>query len=804
MFKNYFKIAWRNLLRNRLRTTIHVLGLSIGIAICFLIFNVVWYANSFDNFHPKEDQIYRIKTITDFGGGEVYPNSGTPVPLGEVIEDEIAGIETKARFYTTYQTKVVVQSPEKDFGRTNNVILASPGFLEIFKREWIAGDAKNALVEPYSVVLTESSAEKYFPNESVNDILGKEILYTETDTMYTQVTGVVKDFTENTDLIFTDFISFSTISVSANKNRYAAEHWDNVNSSSQLYIRTQEGVEKSFLDQGLAAIVEKNLSDQEDTKTSFIAEPLKEVHFGQTYDDSTSVSKTFLNGLLVIGAIILILACLNFVNLETAQAIGRAKEVGIRKTLGGNKSQLIFQFLSETYLIVITATVISFLLVQLLMATFQTYLPKGMNVDFLSQENILFILGFTFILTLISGIYPSLVLVSYQPQRALKGEIKQSNKFSLGVFLRKNLTVLQFASSIAFIILVSVISFQLKYVSSQPLGFNSQAILYSSLPYRGGLDKFELLRDRLNQLSYVKGASLSGSLVSSVSLWTSDAQYQLDTAELDFFVQIVNMDSAFVDVNGLELLAGKNSQNRDDEVLVNEVFMKQVYVDTPEELVGQKMKFSGEEKTIVGVVQNYHSRTLREEIRPTLMVYQPGSFRAINVKLQDNINLAEAKLGLEKVYKEIIGEENQTFKFLDDEIARFYEEDLKIRNVLGLACGLAILISCLGLFGLSSFTIAQRTKEISIRKVLGASILQILGLISKEYVLLVAVSFALAVYPAYYFLKDWLNGFQYRVEMPYFLFAIAGFGVLMICLFIVGLHSYNAAQTNPARVLKDE
>lgn len=803
MIKNYFKIAFRNILRNRLRTAIHILGLSIGISICFLIFNVVWFANSFDNFHPKADQIYRINTVTEFGEGEVYPNSGTPFPLGEAIDSEIAGIDAKARFFTTYQTKVVLQSPERDMGKSNRVILANPGFLEIFSREWLAGDSKNALDEPNKVVLTESSAKKYFPELSMNEILGKEILYTEMDTMYTEVTGVVKDFSEHTDFIFTDFISFSTISISANKDRYSAEQWDNVSSNSQLYIRTVDGVEKSKIETGLSSIIEKHLNDQEETKTSFFAESLADVHFGQTYDNN-SVSKTFLNGLLIIGLIILILACLNFVNLETAQAIGRAKEVGIRKTLGGNKGQLIFQFLTETYLIVLSATLISYLLVQVLAASFESYLPKGMEIDFASLENITFIVAFTLVLTLFSGVYPSMVLVSYQPQRALKGEVKQSNKFSLGVFLRKNLTILQFASSIAFIILVSVISYQLKFVSSQPLGFDSKAILYASLPYRGESDRFVQLRERLNQLSYVEGASLSGDLVSSTSLWTSDAQYQLDTAELDFFVQIKNMDSSFVNVNGLTLLAGRTSQNLADEVLVNEVFMKQVYVEDPADLVGQKMKYSNEEFTIVGVVKNFHSRTLREEIRPILMVYQPEGFRSINVKLQDNINLAEAKLGLEKVYKEIIGTENPTFNFLDDEIGRFYQEDLKIRNVLGLACGLAILISCLGLFGLSSFTIAQRTKEISIRKVLGATILQILGLISKEYLVLVLVSFALAVYPSYYFLKDWLNGFKYHVDMPYFLFVASGIGVLIICLVIVSLHSYNAAQTNPAKVLKDE
>lgn len=425
-------------------------------------------------------------------------------------------------------------------------------------------------------------------------------------------------------------------------------------------------------------------------------------------------------------------------------------------------------------------------------------------VEYLQVSNLVFYVLFPLILTLLSGIYPALILSSYQPVRAIKGERVASSGFSLGVFLRKNLTVLQFSASIAFIILVLVLQAQLRYVSSQPLGFEKDAVMYAKLPFMSDPDQMLRVQQLMNQESGVSGASLSGSLVSSNSLWTSDAWIPMDTTEKQIFTQVMNADSAFVAVNGIPLLAGKKSTNRDDEILVNENFLKEAgYLDASAAL-NQTIRFGGEERKIVGVISNFHSRSLREEIRPLLLTYNPRFFQTISVKLQAGQNLAQAKLALESRYKEVYPYESEEFHFLDEAIGEFYQEDLKIRNVLTAATFLAILISAMGLFGLSSYTIAQRTKEISIRKVLGASVIQILGLISREYVILVMVSFALAIYPAYYFLKDWLAGFTYRMDMPFGLFGVAGLGVLLLCLLIVGLHSYQAAKANPARVLKDE
>jgi ABC-type antimicrobial peptide transport system permease subunit len=293
-------------------------------------------------------------------------------------------------------------------------------------------------------------------------------------------------------------------------------------------------------------------------------------------------------------------------------------------------------------------------------------------------------------------------------------------------------------------------------------------------------------------------------LVSSNGLWTSDIYVPQDTSETRYYIQVKNVDSAFVAVNGLKILAGKSGSNQADEIMVNEAFTKEIGSLSPDEVVGKLVRFGNTQRKITGVVNNFNSRTLREEIRPMVLTYVPEGFNVLNVKLENGYNLALAKAEMEGIFKEIYPYDESEFKFLDEAIASFYEEDLKIRNVLGMACILAVIISALGLFGLSSYTIAQRTKEISIRKVLGASIAQILGLISKEYVVLILVSFVLAVYPAYYFLSEWLNAFSYKVEMPYFIYLLSGLGVLLLCLLIVGIHSYSAAQTNPAKILKDE
>lgn len=802
MIKNYFKIAWRNLHRNRLRTIVHILGLSIGLSICFLIFNLLVYAHSFDQFHPDKERIFRVNTEENWGG-QLVSFSGTPGPLGEVIDSEISGIENKARLYTLWETMVVQPESNQVLGRSNNVTFSDTGFFEVFPRTWLAGNPETSLEKPYTVVISESVMEKYFPGENPSGVLGKELVYIDTDTIQAEITGVILDFEKNSDLIFTDFISFSTIDTQEKKEWFGIHSWTNLNSSSQLFVKTSSGISKSQIDESFAPIINKNYEKKEDSQMNFFLEPLKEMHFSSNYDNTT-VSKTFLNGLIYIGLIILALATLNFINLETAQAMGRAKEVGIRKSIGGVRGQLIFQFLAETYLLVIGSMLVGTVLVELLKLTFSSYLPEKFTVDYLSGLNLAFYVFFPILLTALAGIYPSMVLSSYKPQRALKGEFSSQRGFSLGAFLRKNLTILQFSSSIAFIILVLVLNYQIKFVTSQPMGFDKDLVVYTRLPLMSGEERMETLKNRMLQDSQVASASLSGSLVSSGSLWTSDVGIPVDTTFKEFSIQVMNVDSAFVRTNGIPMVAGNAGPNLSDEVLVNEKFVLEAGYSSAEDAIGREVNYSGELRKIVGVTGDFHSRTLREEVRPLLFTTNPQYFTVISVKIENGQNLAMARENIDRIFREVYPYETGEFLFLDSEMDKFYQEDLRIRNVLGFACILAILISSMGLFGLSSFTISQRLKEISIRKVLGASIPQILGMISKEYVILVLISFAIAVYPAYYFLRDWLNGFEYRVDMPYFLFVISGLGVLLICLLIVGAHSFVAAHSNPAKILKDE
>lgn len=804
MLKNYFKIAWRNLRRNKMRSFIHILGLSIGVAICFLIFNVVTHSYSFDQFHPDKERIFRINTLTDWGDGS-FPNSGTPGPLGEVIQDEVSGIEEKGKLYTMYNTLVAVPNTNKVFGRSDEVTFADPGFFKIFPREWLAGNPETALIQPESLVISEESLHKYFPGSEASNVLGQELMFVDSDSIYAKVTGVVAGYTDNTDFIFNDFISYSTIRTEEQIEWFGLHDWTSVNSSSQLFVKLAQGVSPESVDEAFKPLIAKNMESEENGEynTSFFAEPLSEMHFKPNYG-STSVSKTFLNGLIYIGLLILVLATLNFVNLETAQAISRSKEVGIRKTIGGTRIQLITQFLAETLLIVLCSTILALALVEGIKILFESYLPEDFRIDYFSGFNLLFYAAFPLLLSLVTGIYPALILSNYDPQRALKGDLIPNGKFSLGVFLRKNLTVIQLSSSIAFIILVLVLNYQLQYVTSQPLGFDKEAVMYARLPFMSDPDKMLQLQDRFNQEAMVQSASLSGSLVSTTSLWTSDVKVPVDTTEMQLYIQGMNVDSAFVRVNGIPLLAGSDGIDRADEILVNEQFVKEAGFASAEEAIGAEITYSETQVRIIGVIGDFHSRSLREEIRPLLFTYNPAYFQSVNVKLNSDQNLAAAKERLEQIYLTVYPYETASFNFLDTQIDQFYQEDMKIKNVLGFACALALVISCLGLFGLSSFTIVQRTKEISIRKVLGATLQQILFLISREYMILVGVSFLIAIFPAYYFLNDWLNGFNTRVDMPYLIFAAAGLGVMAICLLIVGIHSYVASQTNPAKVLKSE
>ncbi|MEN2281158.1 FtsX-like permease family protein [Algoriphagus sp. SE2] len=803
MLKNYFKIAWRNILRNKLRTAIHVLGLSIGISICFLIFNVVLEAHSYDNFHPEGDRIYRITTKSSYSG-MIFSNPGVPFPMAEVIDQDISGIEEKAHVYIYKKPLVSIPESNTNFGRRNEALLASKSFFKVFPREWIVGNKDLALGDPNSVVLLEETAKVYFPNLSMDEILGKEIVYFNQDTITARVTGIVKSYSENSDLDFTDFISLNSIDLLQDNSRFNMDRWDAFTSNSQLFVKLSEDVGPEHLEAGFPDLINKYLGDQEEEVRQHFVQPLSEIHFSDALGNEPA-NKLILNGLVILGLIILVIACLNFINLETAQATNRSKEVGIRKTLGGSRLQLTHQFLAETLVIVLIATCISGVFTEILRVFSKSYLPENFEMKFISLSNLTFLLGFSFLLTFVAGLYPALVLGKYDPQRALKGEQQGvRGKFSFGVFLRKNLTIVQFTFSIAFVIMVLVVNSQLRYLSRQEMGFDKEAVLYIATPFMESSGRIDVLKEKLNQKSYVAGVSQSDALVSSNSYNTSGINLVVDTTKVEIDIQTKNIDSSFVGVNALKLIAGENIINQKDQVLVNEAFVKGLGIRNSNEAIGLSFNYESQNRIIKGVVKDFHALNLRSEISPLVMFYSPEYSPLINVKLEKGVDISLAKTEMDQLFKEVYPLESAEFNFLDETVEAFYEDDQMLRNVMGFASGLAILISCLGLFGLSSFTIAQRTKEIGIRKVLGATIIQVLVMISKEYVWLIGVSFVIASGIAWFFSSEFLNTYAFKIGMPYELFILSGFLILIVCLTIVGLHAFNASQTNPAKVLKDE
>ncbi|WP_158858307.1 ABC transporter permease [Lunatibacter salilacus] len=803
MLKNYLLIAFRNIKRNPLRTFVHIFGLALGVAVCTVVFHVVYHENSFDTFHQDSDRIYQVNTTTSFLG-EAATNGGVPVPLAQVIEDEVSGIEQKTFFYTLWD--VNVRNPETDYWYPNHtqVTYADPALLQMFPREWLAGNPKTALQDLNQVVLTESVASKFFPEQSPNQIIGKFLEYFFLDTLTVQVAGVVADFEEKSDFVFTDFLSIGNFYQERNIDFYNVEQWDNVNSSSQLFLKLSEGKTPKDLTPDFERLIAKYLASEEGIATQFSLLPLSELHFNQNFD-RPGASRVVLYGLIVIGGIILLLASLNFINLETAQSILRAKEVGIRKTLGSSRTQLIFQSITETGLLVVLSIGAGIAGCEFLTVYFHDFLPSDMVINYSSSESLMFVTGLFLILTIFSGIFPALLLSAYSPKKTLSRDLKVPQGFSFGYFIQRNLTVVQFAFSIAFVVAVLTVSSQVDFLTNKELGFDREQILYVRLPYSSVTPEGKrTLQTAINQQSFVQQSSFASDMLASSGIWTSIVEVRALSDKPQLSVQVKAIDENFMDLFGVEIVQGQNLSTHSKQLLINETLYQQLSNIQKTDIIGGILNYGEEEYEVAGVVPNVHTRTLRESILPMIFHYRPTNSNTLNVKVSKGKNLTIAKSELDAVLQTHFPLETEGFRFFDRELESFYATDLKLTKILSMASFMAIVISLLGLFALTSFTIAKKTKEISIRKVLGASVLQLLVGITKSYVILISMAVLLGIIPAWLLLDLWLSEFAYRIPMPFHLFAIAGIFLSLLALMIVSIHGLKVAHKNPSEVLKIE
>src|SRR6185437_8358501 len=634
MIKNYFKIAFRGFWRHKVFTLINIIGLSIGISAALVIFLIVHYDFTFDKFHKDSNRIYRVVSSFSFQGQRSY-TGGVRGPLAGAIKSQVTGVEYTAPVYTLSSNVLIAgkKNIPTRFKDQDRVVLADQQYFKIFDYVWLAGSSAHALDAPNQVVLTSDRAKLYFPSLPYDQVIGKIITY---DTLKTTVSGIVQTIKENTDLSFHDFISFSTCV--ANKglaNELQLTQWGSTNSASVVFIKLFPSTKPRNIIKQLNVILNKNDPPRGRGNTEDIGlQRLTDIHFDQlygTFDFSSPASKTTLYGLLVIAAFLLLLGCINFVNLTTAQAAQRAKEIGIRKTMGSSRRQLIFQFLSETFLITLLAVVISVVLAPVILKLFADFIPKDIKVDFAQPYLLLFLFALTVLVSLASGFYPAVILSSYKPVLVLKNQGGSTSNKTRNAWLRKSLTVTQFVIAQFFIMATVLVSKQIYYALHKDLGFKKDAIIVINSPWKNRkLEGNQVLLHKLRVIPQIEMVSIGNGAPSSNQTNSTFGLYKDGKKEIKTEVEIKSGDQNYIKVYQIKLLAGRNIQITDTAraVMINTTYAKILGFKNPREAVGKQLtEFNGHKNiTIIGVVADFYERSLHSPINPLAIQYGKGLY----------------------------------------------------------------------------------------------------------------------------------------------------------------------------------
>ncbi|MES2647231.1 MAG: FtsX-like permease family protein [Bacteroidota bacterium] len=817
MLRNYFTIAIRTLLKNKLFTAINVLGLAIGISASLVIFLLINYHTTFDKFEQGNERIYRVVSIFTFSG-EQYKNSGVTSPMSEAIKKELTGIESVVPFRTLDGDAKLTISSVKDgspiiFKKQNNIVFADERFMNLVGYEWVAGSQDRALTQPNQAVITASKLALYFPTLNETQVIGKEFYLN--DTIRLTISGVVKDIPFNTDFTFKIFIARATLEhTSLKPNDW--DQWNNTNGASQLYLKLSPGTSTAKIKAGIAAIYKKHSKKEpgDNSRTEHDLQPLSKIHFDASFGtySNTVASKPTLYSLAAVATFLLLLACINFINLNTAHGSQRAKEIGVRKTMGSSRRQLIIQFLNETFILTVAAAFLSVLLTPLLLKAFGAFIPEGLTFNIGSHPIILlFLAALIVIVTLLSGFYPAIVLSSYKPILILKNQSNNNTGKSRNAWLRKTLTVSQFVIAQVFIMGVILVSKQISYSLNKDMGFKKEAILYLQVNYydTSGNSKF-LLLNKLKAIPGVQMISLSTTPPSSNSTWSGIMKFKDGNTEIETDVQQKYADSNYLPLYHLKLLAGTNIASTDTvtSYLVNETYSRILGFQKPEQAIGKALEWSNKKVPIAGVVADFNQKSLHEPIKPLAIGSWQDVEKTINISLsplnEKATNWKTTIAQIEKAWKAVYPKDDFEYTFFDESIKKFYEAEKNISSLLLWSTVLAIFISCLGLLGLVIFTTAQRTKEIGVRKVLGASITQIVNMISKDFLVLILIAFVIAVPIAVIGMNKWLENFSYRTNLSWWIFLLGGSVMLLIALLTLSFQTVKAALANPVNSLRSE
>ncbi len=803
MFKNYCKTAFRNLVRNKKFSLINVSGLAIGIASSLLIFIVVHYELSYDRFQKEYDHIYQVAIEDKYPDGTSY-TPGTPYPALEALRAKFPRT-TVGVLYSNYSAQLTVVGPdgspsiEKRFIEETGVFFADKQYFDVFKTGWLAGSS-DVLDQPNKIVLSKKTAEKYFGQWQEAE--GKYIRLDNLNTL--QVAGIIQDAPGNSDFQYKAVASYPVFKSSA-FYPYSKE-WNSTNSSEQLYMLLPAGQSSTAINNQLARFSNErfNKGNRISTRTLFLR-PLSILHFDSRMENMGDhvTNKSTLWTLSLIAIFILIMACINFVNLSTVQAVNRSKEIGVRKVMGSSRGNLLWQILGETSLLVLVSILLAIALAELCLPFIKHVSSITESVSLFGWQTIIFLTCLFIGVTLMAGLYPALVVSGFSPILALKNKINSASVG--GISLRRSLVVLQFAISQVLIVGTLIAISQMNFIQNADLGLNKEGILV----VRGNgdstqLSRMDIFKSELKKNNSVVEVSECADVPSSDNGWGTNFAFDHKPDE-KYTLFLKYGDADYFKTFGLRFAAGTSYAKADtvNQVVINQTLVSKLGLKSPQDAIGKDIQLNGNWVKISGVLKDFRQNSLREETKPILIANSKKYYSYTALKLRGS-NLGVIKEQVQQLWDKYFPEyANQTY-FMDEKIENFYEQEHQLALLYKIFASIAVLISCLGLYGLVSFMAVQRKKEVGIRKVLGASISQIIYLFSKEFTILILIAFAIAAPVAWYMMSNWLHRFVYRIPIRPTLFLFAVGISVGIAWITVGYKSFRAALINPARSLKSE
>jgi putative ABC transport system permease protein len=813
MFKNYFKIARRSLVRNKSYAAINIAGLAVGIAVCMMIFIIIQFQTSFDEFHAKKDRIYRMLTEFQYADkGNISYKTAIPFPMPVGLKTSFPQIEQVAPIFASHDDQLLIVdnkgNTEKDFKEQHGVFYMDPSFFKIFDFPLLAGSYAS-LKGPNNVLLTKETAEKYFGDwktaigRTIKLQMGGYMFEHGVDVL--KVSGILATIPANSDFQLKIVVAYGT----GFTGDYLSKSidWDGNVSGFGCYILLPPNASADNFNQQLRDYSRK--VESPGNNDSHIIQPLRAVHYDTRVGDysNKTISRQLLNVLWLIAAFILLIACVNFINLSTAQAVNRAKEVGVRKVLGSNIAQLQIQFIVETFLIVTGAVVFAAAITAVALPSVSRLLELSLSFNIFSNPAIiLFLLMVTIVVTALAGFYPSVVLSHFNPVNALKSKLTTTTQ---GISLRRGLVVFQFIIAQALIIGTLIIVKQMDYFMNQPLGFDKDAII--NVPFRVDslrISRLGYLKKQLMSVSGVQAVTYSSNtpVENGTDLW-SIIKYDRAVKQTDFQVITKFADNEYVPTYKLPLIAGRNVNPSDTagEFLVNESLVRTLGLKKPEDILNKPMTTWHDQikGTVVGVLKDFNDRSFRNDLAPMLITTDVAMYNQVGIKLT-TVNISATLPAVKKIFNQTLPDFVFEYNFLDEKIAGFYKQENQLSALYKIFAAIAIFLSCLGLYGLASFMAVQRIKEVGIRKVLGATTGNIVYLFSKEFIILVAIAFAIATPIAWYCMHQWLQAYAYRINISWWLIAAGGLVAILIALATISFQAIKAAIANPVKSLRSE